>query len=81
MNIIYGIGIIIAVAVIFLKQVNQYERGVLFTLGKFTRIMEPGWRIIVPIFQSMTKVDMRVKAVDVPDQKAITRDNVSVTVN
>ncbi|KKS38404.1 MAG: SPFH domain / Band 7 family protein [Parcubacteria group bacterium GW2011_GWD2_42_14] len=43
--------------------------------------MEPGWRIVVPIFQSYQKVDMRVKAVDVPDQNAITRDNVSVAVN
>ncbi|MDP3794306.1 MAG: SPFH domain-containing protein, partial [bacterium] len=64
-----------------LKQINQYERGIKFTMGRFTLIMEPGWRIIVPIFQSYEKVDMRVKAVDVPDQKAITRDNVSVTVN
>jgi len=43
--------------------------------------MEPGWRIVIPVFQSYKKVDMRVKAVDVPDQKAITRDNVSVMVN
>ncbi|OGF18695.1 hypothetical protein A3G56_02615 [Candidatus Falkowbacteria bacterium RIFCSPLOWO2_12_FULL_45_10] len=81
MNIIYWIGIIIAVAAAVLRQVNQYERGVLFTLGKFTRVVEPGWRIVIPIFQSMVKVDMRIKAVDVPDQKAITRDNVSVSVN
>jgi regulator of protease activity HflC (stomatin/prohibitin superfamily) len=67
--------------IISIKQVNQYERGLKFTLGRFTGIMEPGWRIIIPIFQSYSKVDMRVKAVDVPDQKAITRDNVSVTVN
>lgn len=64
-----------------LRQVNQYERGVRFTMGRFTGIMEPGWRLVIPIFQSYRKVDMRVKAVDVPDQKAITRDNVSVTVN
>lgn len=64
-----------------IKQINQYERGVKFGLGKFTGIMEPGWRLVFPIFQSYRKVDMRVKAVDVPDQKAITRDNVSVTVN
>ena len=50
-------------------------------MGRFTGIANPGWRIILPIFQQMKKVDMRVKAVDVPDQKAITRDNVSVTVN
>src|SRR3989338_2273209 len=72
---------VVAVAVVVLRQVNQYERGVKFTLGKFTAVAEPGWRIIIPGFRSMTKVDMRVKAVDVPDQKAITRDNISVTVN
>lgn len=80
-NIIYWLVAIIILAVIFLKQVNQYERGVMFTLGKFTGIKGPGWRLVVPVFQFMRKVDMRVKAVDVPDQKAITRDNISVTVN
>ncbi len=76
--------LIIPLIILFLaslKQINQYERGLKFTMGRFTGIMEPGWRIIIPIFQSYSKVDMRVKAVDVPDQKAITRDNVSVTVN
>lgn len=74
--------IIIGVLVLLsLRQINQYERGLKFTMGRFTKIMEPGWRIVIPIFQSYRKVDMRVKAVDVPDQKAITRDNVSVTVN
>jgi regulator of protease activity HflC (stomatin/prohibitin superfamily) len=64
-----------------LKQINQYERGVLFTMGKYTGIINPGWRLVIPIFQIFKKVDMRVKAVDVPDQKAITKDNVPVTVN
>lgn len=64
-----------------LRQINQYQRGVMFTMGRFTGIKEPGWRVVVPVFQSMAKVDMRVKAVDVPDQKAITRDNISVGVN
>lgn len=74
--------IIIAVLILIsLKQINQYERGVRFTMGKYSGIMEPGWKILIPIFQSYKKVDIRVKAVDVPDQKAITRDNVSVTVN
>jgi len=75
------IGIIVLVIIVSIKQVNQYERGVKFTLGKFTSIMEPGWRLVFPIFQTYQKVDMRVKAVDVPDQNAITRDNVSVAVN
>ena len=64
-----------------LRQINQYERGVKFTMGRYSGIMEPGWRIVWPIFQTYRNVDMRVKAVDVPDQKAITKDNVSVLVN
>ncbi len=63
------------------RQVNQYERGVKFTFGKFSSIMQPGWRIVWPIIQNYKKVDIRIKAVDVPDQNAITRDNVSVRVN
>jgi regulator of protease activity HflC (stomatin/prohibitin superfamily) len=64
-----------------IRQINQYEKGVKFTFGKFTSTMEPGWRLVWPIIQSYEKVDLRTKAVDVPDQKAITRDNVSITVN
>ena len=83
MNIIfYEIGVFVVVVLLScIKQINQYERGVKFTMGKFSGIMDPGWRLVIRIFQSYKKVDMRVKAVDVPDQKAITRDNVSVTVN
>jgi len=73
--------IILIVVIASIRQINQYQRGVKFTLGKYTGIMEPGWRLVWPIVQSYRKVDMRVKAVDVPDQKAITRDNVSVLVN
>lgn len=72
---------VIVLAVVFLKQINQYERGVQFTMGRYSGIMEPGWRVIIPVFQSFQKVDMRTKAVDVPDQNAITRDNVPVQVN
>jgi regulator of protease activity HflC (stomatin/prohibitin superfamily) len=73
--------VVVVVLLLSIRQINQYERGVRFTLGKFTSIMEPGWRLVIPVFQSYQRVDMRMKAVDVPDQKAITRDNVSVTVN
>ncbi len=76
--------IIIFVALILLisiKQINQYERGVRFSFGKFSGIIQPGWRIVLPIVQSYKKIDIRTKAVDVPDQNAITRDNVSVRVN
>lgn len=74
-------GILLVLFVSFLRQINQYQRGVMFTMGRFTGIKEPGWRLVVPVFQSMHKVDIRVKAVDVPDQKAITKDNIAVSVN
>ena len=77
----YVIGVVIFIIVISLRQVNEYQRGLLFTMGRFKGLLNPGWRIILPVFQSMTKVDMRTKAVDVPDQKAITKDNISVGVN
>lgn len=63
------------------KQINQYERGVKFTLGKFSKMMNPGLNIVLPIFQSYKKVDIRTKVVDVPNQEAITRDNVSIGIN
>lgn len=63
------------------RQINQYERGVMLTLGKFTGIKNPGWRIVIPVFQSMKKIDIRTKAVDVPDQEAITKDNIPVRIN
>jgi regulator of protease activity HflC (stomatin/prohibitin superfamily) len=72
-------GVVFLISII--KQINQYERGVRFTMGRFSGIMQPGWRIIIPVFQSYQKVDVRTKAVDVPDQNAITKDNVPVRVN
>lgn len=79
---IYIIFLIILVLILsMLRQINEYERGVMFTMGRSTGIKTPGWKVVIPIFQQMRKVDMRVKAVDVPDQKALTKDNVSVGVN
>lgn len=71
---------IILILLASLRQVNQYERGVKFTIGKYSGIANPGWRLVIPIFQSMTKVDLRVKAMEVPAQDAITKDNVSAKV-
>lgn len=75
------LGIIILILVISIRQVNQYERGLKFTLGRYTGMMEPGWRIVLPIIQSSQKVDIRTKAVDVPEQEAITKDNVSAKIS
>ena len=79
-----GIILLVLLLVIILKsvvQINEYERGIKFTLGKFNKIMTPGWNLVLPIFQSYKKVDVRTKAVDVPEQDAITKDNVSVRIN
>jgi len=75
------LGIIIFILLISIKQINQYQKGVKFKLGKYVGLMEPGWRLVWPIVQSYRKVDLRVKAVDVPNQEAITKDNISVSVN
>ncbi|RME54729.1 slipin family protein [Candidatus Woesearchaeota archaeon] len=74
-------GAAIALALASMKVVKEYERGVKFTLGKYTGTMTPGLRFVVPVIQSWQRVDMRVKAVDVPDQEAMTKDNISVRIN
>ena len=64
-----------------IRQINEYERGVKLRFGKFKSVLEPGWRLILPIIDSMRKVDVGTKAVDVPEEDAITKDNVSVRIN
>lgn len=73
--------IIIIILVISIRQVNEYQRGVMFTLGKYTGTKKPGWRIVLPVIQRMVRVDLRTKVADVPDQEAITRDNISIRIN
>jgi regulator of protease activity HflC (stomatin/prohibitin superfamily) len=75
------ITLVVLLLLFSIRQINQYENGIIFTLGKFTGTMKPGWNIVLPIVQFYKKVDMRVKAVNVPDQEAITKDNISVKVN
>lgn len=81
-----GTYVVLGVVVFFLlmssiRQVNQYERGIMFLFGRYTSTKDPGWRIVLPIIQSMTKVDIRTKTVDVPEQEAITKDNIPVGIN
>lgn len=79
--ILIPVGIILLLVLISIKQINQYERGIKFRFGKYVQMMEPGWKIVWPIIEGYKKVDIRTKAVDVPDQEAITKDNVSARVN
>jgi len=73
--------ILVVIVLASIKQINQYERGLVYTQGRFSRILGPGWHVIWPIFQFMQKVDIRTKAIDVPKQETITRDNVSCKMN
>ena len=75
------LGIILFIILISIRQVSEYERGIKFRFGKFKKIMKPGWNLVLPIIESYKKVDIRTKAVDVPEQDAITRDNVSIRIN
>jgi len=76
----------LVVAVVFLlfaglRMLYQYERGVVFTLGKFSNIRKPGITYVMPILQSMRKVDMRIKTAEIPRQEVITKDNIPMLVN
>src|SRR5687768_8152915 len=75
--------VIAAMIVLFaaIKILNEYERGVVFTLGRFTGVKGPGLILLVPFVQLMQRVDLRVRVEDVPPQDVISRDNVSVKVN
>ena len=76
--------LLLVVAVFILagiKVINQYERAVVLTLGRFTGIRNPGLRVIIPIFQQIIKVDVRSTPVDVPSQEVITKDNVTIKVD
>jgi regulator of protease activity HflC (stomatin/prohibitin superfamily) len=74
--------IVIAIFILSgLKIINQYERGVVLTLGRFTGLRQPGLRVVIPIFQRLIKVDVRSTPIDVPKQEIITKDNVTVGVD
>lgn len=64
-----------------IKVINQYERGVVLTLGRFTGVRDPGLRIIIPVFQRLIRVDVRSTPIDVPKQEIITKDNVTAGVD
>ena len=79
---IFGIlAFILFIILISIRQISEYERGIKFRFGKFKKIIKPGWNLVLPIIESYKKVDIRTKAVDVPEQDAITRDNVSIRIN
>ncbi|MFQ5348042.1 MAG: slipin family protein [Rhodothalassiaceae bacterium] len=74
-------GVLVALIASALRILREYERGVMFTLGRFTGVKGPGLIIVIPVIQKMVKVDLRTFVEDVPTQDVISRDNVSVKVN
>ena len=80
--LLWIVGITVAIFILSgLKVINQYQRGVVLTLGRFTGIRNPGRRIVIPIFQTLTRVDVRSTPIDVPKQEVITKDNVTAGVD
>lgn len=78
---IYIIGLVIFLAIFGIRMLYQYERGVVFTLGKFSHIKEPGLNWIFPVIQTMRKIDMRIKTADIPKQEVMTKDNIPLLAN
>jgi regulator of protease activity HflC (stomatin/prohibitin superfamily) len=75
----FPLGIVVVIFLLAgIKVINQYERGVVLTLGKYSGLREPGLRYVLPIFQKLMRVDVRSAPIDVPKQEIITKDNVSV---
>jgi regulator of protease activity HflC (stomatin/prohibitin superfamily) len=81
MTLLYTLGFIIFLLILSIRILREYERGVVFTLGRFTGVKGPGLIIIIPGVQQMVKVDLRTVVLDVPTQDVISHDNVSVHVN
>ena len=84
MSIYFSMGAVAAVLLVALsvfRILREYERGVIFFLGRFQRVKGPGLIIVVPGIQQMVRVDLRTRVLDVPTQDVISRDNVSVKVN
>jgi regulator of protease activity HflC (stomatin/prohibitin superfamily) len=81
----YGFGSILAIAIVLalasFRVLREYERGVMFTLGRFWRVKGPGLILVIPIVQQIVRIDLRTVVFNVPPQDVITRDNVSVKVN
>ncbi|MBE9508179.1 MAG: slipin family protein, partial [Chloroflexi bacterium] len=80
----FVVALVVGVVMLILSAVKllyQYERGVVFTWGKYAGTREPGLTLIFPIVQTMRKVDMRIKTADIPRQEVMTKDNIPMLVN
>ena len=83
MQILFIFLLVLAIYLIFksIVIINQYERGIILTLGTYSYTLNPGLKLVVPIFQRVIKVDIRINTLDIPKQEIITKDNVAVSIN
>ncbi len=79
--IIFLVLVLLVIIIPGVRIINQYERGVVLRLGKYSRTLNPGFRVIIPYLDKMTKVDVRTTPMDIPKQEVITKDNVTVNVD
>jgi regulator of protease activity HflC (stomatin/prohibitin superfamily) len=78
---VFIVYLILAYIVASIKVINEYERGVKFTLGRFSGLLQPGLKFVFPFIQSWQRIDIRTNVVDIPKQDTMTSDNVSVQIN
>ena len=82
---LYVIPIVVIVALVLIaasvRILREYERAVVFTLGRFQKVKGPGFVLLIPFFQEMVRVDLRIQVIEIPTQDVISRDNVSMKVD
>lgn len=81
LSFFFLIPLLLIFALMSIKIINQYERGVLFTLGRFSKILQPGLNFVIPFIQTAQTVDVRTSVVNIPKQDTMTKDNVSVQID
>lgn len=76
-----GLFLFLVILIISIKIIDQYERGIVLTLGSYSGTLDPGFNLVIPVFQRLIRVDIRITTVDIPQQEVITKDNVPVGIN
>ncbi|MBS3783727.1 MAG: slipin family protein [Anaerolineae bacterium] len=79
--VVGGLLVVLIIVLRSLRLLYEYERGVVFTLGKYSGMRDPGLTLVIPILQTMEKVDMRIKTAEIPRQEVMTKDNIPMLVN
>lgn len=79
--VVMGLGFLLLVLLASIKIIDQYERGIVLTLGSYSYTLQPGLKFVIPVVQRLLRVDIRITTIDIPQQEVITKDNVPVGIN